>query len=419
MRSFYSAWTLAGIAFVLILSANACGRSNERPALRARDFGAAGTKAEVYRIFETLQSNVGVGKSLPRDPSLNPENLLPRLHGWLSLQRGLKKTVINGRRAVILKDLPAAVLNRLEAITFADRERKSGFAILQSSFWKGVKRLMDQGIHIGFMDYNPSEELSGIYYDDQRTILVDSFANEGTLLHEYRHYQQYRRLEQQPQSLQRVFSETCLATASRSFAELDATTAELPSWIGVFQSINIHPKWDLSVEPDWFENDHFSQVDLLTCNLEYPGDAARWTIRLRGPDACPDELRNALIEIADFTDNFNLETGREAFRIIVDQVTDIRDRIGLVRNRCDDSLADATAASSPECARLQVNLEGLPSRAQAAKDELDQRFESAHGQRLAFIRMTLNRLPEDQKTVLCRHALGFASLADCGPALSK
>ncbi|MGZ3703086.1 MAG: hypothetical protein ACXWSD_14985, partial [Bdellovibrionota bacterium] len=184
---------LTRICLMTLLLLAACSKGGGGETADAADLGTPGTTLMRDSVYEHLQEFDSIGINANRDASHHPENVIDKLHSYLTEGRGLKRIQIDGHETLVLKRLPESVYQQILAVAFPDNFR-SGFEVLQASFWKQVHDALAEGLTIGFLEPDPSFNVSGVYFEKfnwgRGLILIDVFAGEGTLMHEHRHYVQ-------------------------------------------------------------------------------------------------------------------------------------------------------------------------------------------------------------------------------------
>ena len=407
-----------GTWIVLLLTLFACARDEQGTAANAADLGGPGTAEGRDAIYQHLMEFDGIGINANRDSTQQPENVLVKLHSYLTEGRGLKRITIDGHEALVINRLPDQVLRQVMAVAFPDTFR-SGFEILQASFWQGVRDAMSEGLTIGFLEPDPSFNVSGVYFEKYNykrgLILIDVFAGDGTLKHEHRHFLQARAANARANARWRwdwgpsTISETCLTATDRFLGELDATTTELPNWVGVFQTLDITPAWHKNAKAGDKDPIRFPQKDVLGTNLDYPG---RTAAALKGLD-CPQELIEAATKIGSSTDTFSTN----AFETYTLPLSTLR-----MEHFRDSLYVNTSCAASPApvaCASKQARLAAIPGAAQTIKDALDSALRAEVIDRPNRIRAAFAALPEDLQEDLCEYASSYELLVDCKPFDAK
>jgi hypothetical protein len=403
--------TITWISFALI----SCTSQTGRAGVKASTLGTPGGAQGRDTLYEHLQEFDGVGLSVVRDRSYFPETVLLRLHSWLAEHKGLTRETVDGHSALILNDLSEKVFNDLIDETFPENF-KSGFEILQGSFWKGIQDLRDQGVQVGFLEPDPQFKVSGVFFSERKLILVDIFASEGTLTHETRHYLQSVQLQKREEQAESFrynendapLGDDCLAQASRFFAELDATTTELPIWQGVFETLNTTPGWHKTAKQGDLDPVRFPQISLLQDNLDYPGMAAAW---LQNSD-CPYELMNVVGQIKRATDQVATQiTSQYAEKLFTLRMEDLHDW-SYENTRCT-SAPTLDPSIAPACTQRATRIGLIPQESETLSSEIDSQIAAESTARPVLIRRLLSTLSDDLQKQLCRHAQGFEFLSDC------
>jgi hypothetical protein len=401
------------IILLLLLFTAACDSSATAGAF-ADPTTKVGTKENVNAMYELFRHTKGVGT--PHGPDLGIRATLPKIHSWLTPGIGLKKVNIGGEVGYILRPIPKLILEEITSVTFSD-EFKSGFLILQSSFWKMADEKMKSGLRIGFIDYDGMKGVNGVYFDTAQTILVGIISAPGTLIHESRHHEQYLAFHERKSSWSGTntasnpqLSNKCVEGFSRFFAELDATTVELPSWVGVFQTINTHPLGDLS--NSMFGDRDIALMGLLDTNLSYPETASDdWVQPVPQDQKCPDSILTAIATIIGKTDEFRLIATNEFAEINGAKALDHRAQMSSIGDHCTQPIAKPE--SNEKCLSYQKDIEYAQGKAKEAKDKLDELFRQAQSSREEAIQNALASIPSDLALELCDRAIGFSFHFNC------
>lgn len=357
--------------------------------------------------FESFQQNAHIGLAALPEPVYRPETVLPALDTYFQINKTVLKKSIDGHEALILTKIPANILTALMNAAFDDKH-STGFAVLQSSFWKMIGDLQSQGFITGFLVPDASFLVNGVYFPDKKAILVDVLANQSVLIHEYRHHQQRMRLMSRltPEVGKISLSMDCLAEASQFFGEVDSTNMELTSWIGVFQMFDVTPAFHKQIMTsenrfDWDKN-KCSQASEIQANLIYPFNASKWL----KPDHCP----NVLIETAKAIGQLAQAEADEASNYGV-QLLELRYKHLNLQQKllttCKSNPSDS------KCADLPETIAAIPSKAQELKDEFDQYIQKESISRPEKIRQILQGLPHELHADLCKYASGFENLNNC------
>ncbi len=396
-------WT-TGLFFISVLAA--CSTHGQAsPVLAAANPGTIESRDQLYLH---LQDFDGIALGGDRDASYRPEAALPALNSWFttSWSGGLYAKNFGSYSAMMLRKIPNKVIKQVENITFDDAY-PSGFLILQSAFWHQVSDLQKAGFTIGFLEPKANQKIAGIFFNESNVILVDVFAPQGTLTHEYRHYQQYKKHQERNNSyfsfkgLSRVVSDECVAQASSFFGELDATTVELPTWVGVFQTYEVSPAWHKSTTHEEEDITKYPLGGMLMSNLSYPSLASLWVKR----DQCPEALNKALDQISHETDAFLDEISEPVNGLAKARFNDY----GLQQDLVQKCVSKGAAG----CAELQTQIEKNHAQARADKALIDQKLNVEARNRPDQIRKVLAALPEEIREDLCWHASSFEFLTDC------
>ncbi|MGZ3659232.1 MAG: hypothetical protein ACXVB9_11035 [Bdellovibrionota bacterium] len=407
---------LTRICLMTLLLLAACSKGGGGETADAADLGTPGTTLMRDSVYEHLQEFDSIGINANRDASHHPENVIDKLHSYLTEGRGLKRIQIDGHETLVLKRLPESVYQQILAVAFPDNFR-SGFEVLQASFWKQVHDALAEGLTIGFLEPDPSFNVSGVYFEKfnwgRGLILIDVFAGEGTLMHEHRHYVQALKAKARAKARgwddegPSAISQNCLAQTSRFLGELDSTTTELPNWIGVFQTLDVTPAWHKTAKRGDSDPVRFPQVFMLVTNLDYPGRSATG---LKSQD-CPQELLDAATKIKSSTDDFETKlTQGYTSRLFSLRMEDFH---------AWTYLNSSCSASSDVCTEKQSRIAAIPGEAQAIKDTVDNTLRAESADRPERIRQVFASLPDSIQEDLCEYAAGYELLVDCKPFDAK
>ena len=398
------------VVLFLLIFTSACGYNG--PSSGDSDLGT--TNRELFsRSFSSLlnKDRIGFPKEI-REAEYFPENILPQLHGFFRVGKTLTRVSMGGHDALILTKFPDIVSNQLQGAAFGD-DYHTGFAILQSAFWRRVSELMKEGFQIGFLIHDPSFAVNGMYFSDNKTILVDIISNEGVLVHEYRHHLQYLNANQQNNSAPVELSEKCLNQAIRFFGELDATTAEFSTWKGVFQTFDTSPAWHVNAHRDQqFSKESFTapQMNLLTSNLLYPRTAAYWVLNEK---TCPPELNDVILKtIAIVDEEYTDIYFNKIFGLIKLRSSDFVCHFS-INYFCGSSSQPLSVSQIKSCQDHRDNLALIPEKTRKLKEEIDQAIENESIERPKKIRNVLNTLSAGIHQDLCNYSAGFAFMSDC------
>jgi hypothetical protein len=410
---------LARLCLLTALFLAACSRGDGNGTAVAADLGQPGTIASRDALYEHLQEFDSIGIAANRDETHLPENVLPKLHGWLAEGKGLKRIKIDGREALVIRRLPDAVYRQLQNVAFPETF-PSGFEVLQASFWKGVRAAMDEGLTIGFLEPDPSFNVSGVFYETYNwhrgLILIDVFAGEGTLQHEHRHYLQSLDFNKRENARSwydpgpTVIAEACLTATNRFLGELDSTTTEFPNWIGVFQTLDVAPAWHRDARKGQADPVRFPQSFILVTNLDYPGRSATG---LQGQD-CPDELLAAVAKIKSSTDDFETRvTDGYTSKLFSLRMEHFHAAVAL-----NSVCGSATGALADACEHKRQRLAAIPAEAQGIKDSLDTLLRAEAVDRPARIKAAFGALSPELQSDLCEYGNAYGFLVDCRPFLN-
>ncbi len=351
-----------------------------------------------------------------RGERFRTENVLVKIHGWLSMGNGLMKNRLGNQTFLILRPIPQSVLKEIVQVTFpaSDKEGRptnTGLAILQQAFWRDLQRIQAEGVSVGFVIPNSDLLIGGIYYPDKKLIGVDIFANAGVLTHEYRHHRQHQRTDPRGTPNPRELGRQCIAGASQFFGELDATTEELKTWVGVFPAMEITPR-SHETQTEGEEHVHFPQVGLLSGNLAYP-ERAYFQYVL--PQDCPEEMHAVFRSIIKETGNVAGLLGDLASELYGLRMDNFFGWITL-NTRCNQE--NLTEREKAYCNTTRAKVAGIPAEAQQIKDDLDAAFPKAEENRLDVMKTELAKLSADIQRDLCLYASGFEFRFPCNKYLN-
>lgn len=404
---------------LLLLALFACAKEGLNADAQAAYLGEPGTAKTRDALYLHLQEFDSIGIAGNRKESHYPGAALPHLHGWLAEGRGLKRTRVDGREVLLLKPMPAQVYSALSTLAFQDGFR-SGFEILQASFWKQVRDAQKQGLTVGFLEPDANFNVSGVYYREynygQGLLLIDVFAGQGTMTHEYRHHVQYQAFRKKEKARYwwqkpREIGSSCLSMASSFFGELDATTTELPQWVGVFRTLDITPEWHQRAKKGDLDNTRFSQSYILITNLDYPGNA---TQRMEGQN-CPEELMRAVAGIKASTDNFSTNVTEEFTNKLFGLRMEHFHAWAYVNSKCGGT-QPLPAEVASVCEKKKQRIAAVPAEAETLKAGLDAALSAEAKDRPLRIRRAFDAMPLGLRKDLCEFASSFEFLADCKAA---
>jgi hypothetical protein len=336
----------------------------------------------------------------PYPYDLEVEDLLPYFHPWLTPGRGLREITVAGHSAYYLRPIPKWVMD--DIVQHTD-DKNTGFLITRKSFWLELKENQDQGIRFGFLAHDPKYRVGGVTFQERNLILFDVMASQGSLVHELRHIEQYKRLSDQGglSYVPTTLTPQCLWQASQFFAELDATTYELPTWKGVFKDFDVNTAlqsdgnpWQVTTNPLEGIKLIANLSKLVQYNLSYPDNAVAWLTKVPAGKECPKEFFDAVDAIRHQTFEFGWNVGRAANNASV-QWTHIA--------QAEQGIGDASK---------------IPDTVEALKKSLagvDAMFDGAQEARMEIIRKSMAALPPAILNDLCEGAQGVQELTGCKP----
>ncbi len=384
---------------------------------------SASDRDSLYQEMETVEVHS------KRGSNWNPVAVLNRLHSGFNIDAkgGLIPFQVEGRKAYLLKTIDAQKLQELAQSTYPDTHR-SGFDLLQTSFWEKVSQIQKiqdpysrtrkQNLRIGFLEHDPSFQVNGVFYSGPDVILLDIFAIEGTLEHEFEHFLQLKRFNQiavnreqyhraHPKSL--PFNDECVKKLTHFFQELDSTTTELHNWEGVFDTIEVSPESHHQLTEDGSLQDRFMnpQAELLLANLRYPGQAGA---AVKEP-ICSAEVVKAVTTIRQRTDTFAQTLAvQQANQFTALRKEDLKLSLQVL-TQCQGTIPQAV--DSDACKAAKARLPQIASEGAQLAALMDSEFKDEAQNRPNAILNALNELPEDQKQQLCVDVPGFELLSNC------
>jgi hypothetical protein len=355
--------------------------------------GSAGDVKAVYEQLSFVRWATFQVTAPPqeRSPDYAIDKVLSRLHGWLKRGVGLTYVRKLDYEFLALKKIPDKVLSDLEAITYPD-SIKTGFGILQQSFWQEIAQRQREGLTVGFITKAPSL-VAGIYYSIDKFIGFDLFANGGTMVHEFRHHIQHREISRRLKARHEkrkwrfwekdLLDETCIHAAGSYFGELDSTTQQLSTWSGVIDALPVLPADEEEAKrvDGWFV---MTIPQLLSANLEYPVFSADWIIR---EESCPQSLRDVISEL-------KLELTRQKVKVASDTLSKLYTARGQVIRQPEKR------------GEIERSLELKKMAVETALNELV-------NTRSERTRAILSTIDPEIKNELCERATAFSYLADC------
>jgi hypothetical protein len=256
-------------------------------------------------LFEQFGNPISTPQGRPENRST--EKLLQRLHPWLSTSSGLFFAEEEPYGVFFLKTIPDWVLQDILDVTFPSHFN-SGFALLQSEFWLKLAELQknsskESNTVVGFLGKSDAA-ISGVYFHQKTikksaptdAIVIDVYANTGTLDHEWRHQVQYQTIDAIKEGAYTYLPRGCQWPAIRAFGELDATNYQLTSWTNVFRDSTGWAR-DEAEATRFGLPKRLAALDLLSANLLYPSQMFAMVV---DEPACPVGVKDLSQELADF-----------------------------------------------------------------------------------------------------------------------
>lgn len=329
-----------------------------------------------------------------QDPFWTPEALLPNLHSWFQVGAGLKQQRKWFDYVVYeLRPIPSEVLEDLDAVLIPQRY---SLAILTKSFWHEVRDAQKKGFRIVFISSFSPSRVSGVYFNSYKTIGLDIQAEPGTLPHELRHAEQYKKIDLRyvPETL----SESCVTDMSRAFGEIDATTFELPLYFEIekeFESI-----YGSGLV---FNRLTFPQLTLLGINLNYPNSVSQKVVK---NNSCPKEINETMSSLKSyFSGSLELLTAHlgKVTGLVAQKV---RLETTLETNHCDVQNSDI-------CAKLKSQRDNVVENSLVQKLAFENALHEAVENRRSTVAAELEKLPSEMQKDLCKSALGYSSFVNC------
>ncbi|NDG85216.1 MAG: hypothetical protein EBX52_09310 [Proteobacteria bacterium] len=394
----------------MLLSCGPSGRATHAPGTPFESSRPSGpevpSREKIARLREELENYEFVGSADDRPREFNPEAVLPRIHPWLAPGKGLKEASFGGTRAFLLGKIPQEVLKQLETSLYPD-STPVPLMILRASFWVRAETMQSKGIQIGFKSYVPHTTDAGIYLSEPETLLFDTFAEYGTLTHEIEHslQQKKNRSLTRNESPGSPLSARCLDSFGRFLAEVDATTEELPEWLGVFSTFDYKPeRYRPLHDPEGLDFHSFHDA-LLMANLNYPSYAAHWV----STSDCPAALLDAAVRISIESQEFMQKAHAATLKL-----HEIRARFGWACIHANTLCRNPASANALElCAEDREFLGTIDELAKTAIKNIDEVLETGYEDRTRKTREILNGLPVNLKETLCRSTGAFSFLGEC------
>jgi hypothetical protein len=357
----------------------------------------AGTKV----LHELERHNLVLESVDGRPEEYYARNLLPRLSPRLAVGRLLRLQERDGfaNGVLGLRRLSKDDVAHLAALTLPEVP-PTGFLIVHEHFWRDVRRLQHDGINFVFFEPEQERPLAGFYSHSESLIGINVFANVGTLVHELRHREQWRRVRKAERSRGGdSLSAECIQSASTYFGELDATTEQLRYWRGVSD-------WIVESANTSGENGEavFAQAQILLMNLDYPVFQGS---EFLDENHCPAELNEVVRDILAHRGHERALAGSvDGLRRLA--IAGTRVRSYLARDQCgyEDRVL-------PDCDEHAEYLAAIEKKTADIKERLDAQLDSAIASRRPEIHERLQKLSPPVRSQLCREALGFAFLASC------
>lgn len=235
----------------------------------------APTRKEYQQLKLHLEQFIDPADQI-RPPEYQPLTILGRLHPWFAANICAKTW--SEQTIFILPSIPGYVIDDIRDA--AQPEKKNGIAILNAEFWQEVSAIQEKGLKVAFLQFTKDFEVAGVYSGEEKLVGFDVFANPGTPRHEYRHHLQH---QAELASRKRFdLNPKCKSSVGRFLGELDSTTLQIESWVGVFDNIETE---DISGDVR-----NYPQSNFLYANLSYPTVAAEWIDR----SSCPSDLIAAI-----------------------------------------------------------------------------------------------------------------------------
>lgn len=389
---------------------------NRNESLNLNYTGKPGTTQSRDQAYFELQTQ---DIAFERDKKFTPENFLKHLHGAFNSSKSgaLNPYWLYDRQIMILSPLNNKIVNELKESTF-NENFSSGFEILQHSFWRKVQELQQRTdpisrkkLQIGFLKPDMKFIVNGAYYQQKGIIVVDLFASQGTLEHEFRHHLQSQAFKSRDQKRKTTryptpLSDECIRKANTYFGELDSTTTELHNWIGVSKTLKVdpveHQKIDV-VDPIAL----FPQIQLFDGNLQYPNRIEN----ILSNDICGSDLAKANMEIGSSTDRFYISV----FDQKASNFSSLRYRHlknwEFINESCVNN--SKTPEIEKKCEAAKSKITSISAEALELSNKIDDELKSEVIDRPARIRKILNDLPFVIRQQLCWESKAFEFLTEC------
>lgn len=348
-----------------------------------------------------------MGSTMDRPLKYSPELVLPELNGWFKF--GLQAEITeDGHEFYALKQLPDAVTEDLNSRLYGE-EFNSGFAVLQSSFWREIARLQKEGFKTGFLKSDPKFRVAGVNYTASKTILLDIFANTGVLIHEERHSFQRKQMLANAKDYRRAklltLSPECISEAGQFFQELDSTTLELPTWRGLFKTLKTAPESHDHLLEGQEEDNSFTQAQMFNLNLLYPSTAAGWV----KPGMCPEQLKNAVIEIMIKAEAFRTLAGEgygsEFHKFLMIDF--------FAHKHLNAECTTQESQNSDYCKLNRQKIVDNQIETEKAVLSVENALSKEIEERQKYISDILTTLPDEIQSELCWYAGGYENLTNC------
>jgi hypothetical protein len=342
-------FNLKGPLLILIVTTLvACGVSNNSEAEDKKN--EVSSRVNFEKIYKKIL-NYDELKSDPKLYSeiLGPEIILESINPLFSVKKrkgNLEYIRFYEFDGYILKTIPINLLNQLTEAAYQD-DVKTGFVILQASFWKKVKQLQNEGFKIGFLSSNVSQSIAGVYFPGTKTMLFSVIAPQGTLEHELRHHTQFelnKTLMNEPDNEDDFLSSDCISDLSNYFGELDATTIELEYWNGIFEQYNTDYRNQKPI------SNNASSASFFSKSIDYPRSKG---VELKASNRCPDDLIAKVEEITKYINSFNSKINDDLLNLKIASSKSKR----LIENENNDVSAEEYAEYQTDAsnAKLSIN----------------------------------------------------------------
>lgn len=350
--------------------------------------------SEIKSMYE--QKIISAHSNGDNDPYWTPEVVLPQISSWFRLGRGLVQleSVSEDFLVYHLAPLPDELMNKLEKVLLKER---FSLAILTMQFWMEVQQAQKQGLKIAFISSKSPSAASGVYFHELNLIGLDILSEPGTLPHELRHHEQYRKVSLG--YIPKALNFTCLRQMSHAFGEIDATTFELGLYDGIEKEFNAllnDPK------PGSFHL-MFPQADFLNISLNYPLTMSQM---IKNSSDCPSEVTEPM---GDLTEYFiqqmdNLKALMEEIRGPIIQLRSVQQKLS--GTQCE-------AQSNPACEKLSVAFVNQQEKLSTAQENFRIRLLQDSSDRPKKLKEILSRFPRSIQKDLCKGAIGVHSYLNC------